>query len=76
MNKINTCPSSMPEIETRKRNVWNPEEVPLFLHMIKQNHALTLMDGKRLRVKEIFKSLLPEMTTAGFIRDVPQLIVK
>lgn len=60
----------------KKRNVWSPAEVNYFLELIKEKQIMGLMDGKRLRVSDIFKSLVGPMREQGFVRDASQMIVK
>ena len=55
----------------KKRNVWT-----LFISLIKEKQVLGLMDGKRIRVSDIFKTLIAPMRERGFVRDVNQLIIK
>ncbi|KAF5306810.1 hypothetical protein FQA39_LY00040 [Lamprigera yunnana] len=60
----------------KKRNVWSSEEVIFFLRLVNKKHIVGLMDGKRLRVGDIFKTLVAPMEQAGFHRDVGQLTIK
>ncbi|CAG9765720.1 unnamed protein product [Ceutorhynchus assimilis] len=63
-------------VKLRKRNIWTSEEVRFFLSLIEEKQVLGLMDGKRIRVSDIFKTLIAPMKERGFIRDVNQLSVK
>lgn len=60
----------------RKRVVWSSAEVRLLLTLIKEKKIVGLMDGKRLRVSEIFMSLVDPMKRAGYVRDGSQLLIK
>ncbi|KAF5294606.1 hypothetical protein FQA39_LY13365 [Lamprigera yunnana] len=60
----------------KKRNVWSSEEVIFFLRLVNEKHIVGLMDGKRLQVGDIFKTLVAPMEQAGFHRDVGQLTIK
>lgn len=63
-------------LKGKKRNVWSPAEIRYFLELIKEKQIMGLMDGKRLRVTDIFKSLVGSMREQGFVRDASQMIVK
>ncbi|KAF5276022.1 hypothetical protein FQA39_LY00818 [Lamprigera yunnana] len=60
----------------KKRNVWSSEEVIFFLRLANEKHIVGAMDGKRLRVGDIFKTLVAPMEQADFHRDVEQLTIK
>ncbi|KAF5301717.1 hypothetical protein FQA39_LY10648 [Lamprigera yunnana] len=60
----------------KKRNAWSSEKVIFFLRLVNEKHIVGLIDGKRLRVGDIFKTLIAPMEQAGFHRDVGQLTIK
>lgn len=59
-----------------KRNIWKSEEINYFLHLMKEKKMMGLMDGKRLKVCEIYKSMEKPMTEAGFNRDAAAMQMK
>jgi len=59
-----------------RRAFWSNNEVRCFLTLMKEKKILGLMDGKRWRVNEIFKSLVEPMKQNGYPRDVAQLLFK
>jgi len=63
-------------IKYNKRNVWSSNEIRYFLQLLHEKHILGLMDGKRLRVSDIFKTLVAPMREMGYVRDPTQLSVK
>ncbi|KAK4887138.1 hypothetical protein RN001_003409 [Aquatica leii] len=60
----------------KKRNVWSSEKVLFFLKVINEMHIVGFMDGKRLRVGNIFKTLVTLTEHTGFHMDVGQLAIK
>ncbi|KAF5281741.1 hypothetical protein FQR65_LT14581 [Abscondita terminalis] len=66
----------MNKLETKCKNKWSDEETKVFLSLCQKENILKMMDGKKLRIKQIFASLEESMRQHGYERDGDQMLTK
>ncbi|XP_012534499.1 putative uncharacterized protein DDB_G0282499 [Monomorium pharaonis] len=59
-----------------KRDIWSYDETMTLIHILKEKKILKIMDNKRFRIAEIFKSLEQEMKNKGYCRSATQIHIK
>lgn len=59
-----------------KRDIWSYDETQILINIIKEKNILKIMDNKRFRIAEIFKSLENDMKSKGYCRSAKQIHIK
>jgi len=57
----------------RRRDVWLHHEIMALLKLLKEKQIADLMDSKRFRTTDIFKSLENDINKNGIMRDAKQI---
>jgi len=60
----------------RRRDVWLHHEITTLLTLLREKQIADLMDSKRFRTSDIFKSLENDMNKNGIMRDAKQIQIK
>lgn len=60
----------------RKGPNWGEKETRVFLELCLENQILHLMDGRKHKHVDIFRSLVPEMEKRGFFKTAEQMKLK
>ena len=60
----------------RRRDIWLHHEIMALLSLLKEKQIADLMDSKRFRTTDIFKSLENAMNKKRIIRDAKQIQIK
>jgi len=59
-----------------KRDLWSYDETLALINILKEKQILKIMDNKRFRIAEIFKSLQQDMIKKGYCRSATQIHIK
>lgn len=60
----------------RRRDVWLHHEIMALLKLLKEKQIADVMDSKRFRTTDIFKSLEIDINKSGIMRDAKQIQIK
>ena len=60
----------------KPRDSWDKAEIEYFLNLIKEKQIIAMLDGKKFKVKDVFKKLEEPMEKAGYKKDAEQMINK
>jgi len=59
-----------------KRDIWSYDETLILINILKEKNILMVMDNKRFRIAEIFKSVEKDMKNKGYCRSATQIHIK
>jgi len=60
----------------KKRDIWTYNETLTLINILKEKKILNIMDSKRFRIAEIFKSLEENFKKKGYCRSAAQIQIK
>lgn len=60
----------------RRRDIWLHHEIVVLLTLLKEKQIADLMDSKRFRTTDIFKSLENDIHKNGIMRDAKQIQIQ